>query len=75
MAKKETGTEEKNNQEREKTKVVRMNLVLSEETFEYIKNVGAPRKGSMTAYIEYLVNRDREAWKDNEQALREILSR
>lgn len=64
-----------NKNNREKTKSVRVNLVLSEDTYEYIKNVGSPRKGSMTAYIEYLVNQDREAWKDNEQALREILNR
>ena len=72
---KQSGNEEKNNQEREKTKIVRMNLVLSEDTYEYIKKVGSARKGSMTAYIEYLVNQDREAWKENEKALREILDR
>lgn len=56
-------------------KVARMNLALSEDTLEYIKTIGVARYGSMTGYIEELVRRDREAWKDNEKELREILSR
>ena len=63
------------NKDGESNKLVRLNLALDPDTYDYIKNVGAPRKGSMTAYIEYLVNQDREAWKDNEKQLREILSR
>ena len=63
------------NKDSESNKMVRLNLSLDQETYDYIKNVGSPRKGSMTAYIEYLVNQDREAWKDNEKQLREILSR
>ncbi len=61
--------------DKEKTKTERLNLLLEPEIFDYIKTVGAARKGSMTKYIEYLVKQDREAWKDNEAELRDILSR
>lgn len=53
----------------------RLNLALDPDTFDYISTIGAARYGSMTAYIENLVIKDREAWKDNEKALREILDR
>ena len=56
-------------------KTTRLNVVLDADTFEYIKTIGAARFGSMTGYIEELVKRDREAWSDNEKALREILSK
>ena len=63
----------KSNKEQPKTK--RLNLSLDSDTYDYISTIGAARFGSMTAYIETLVSRDREAWKDNEAALREILNR
>lgn len=65
----------KTSSEKESNKIARLNLSLEQDTMEYIKTVGAARFGSMTAYIEELVRRDRESWKENEKALREILSR
>lgn len=61
------------NKDQGKTK--RLNLVLDPDTFDYISTIGAARYGNKTKYIEELVRRDREAWKDNEQELREILKR
>lgn len=65
----------KSNKENEQSKSKRLNLSLDPETYDYISTIGSARFGSMTAYIETLVNRDRESWKDNEEALREILKR
>ena len=56
-------------------KTKRLNLTLDPDTFDYISTIGAARFGSMTAYIEELVKRDRESWKENEKQLREILKR
>lgn len=56
-------------------KMVRLNLLLSEDVYEYVKTIGTARYGSMTKYIETVINKDREAWKDNEIELRKILSR
>lgn len=58
-----------------KNKTKRLNLTLDPDTYDYISTIGAARYGSMTAYLEELVKRDREAWKDNEIQLREILKR
>ena len=65
----------KSNSENEQSKSKRLNLSLDSETYDYISTIGSARFGSMTAYIEVLVKRDREAWKENEEQLREILKR
>lgn len=61
--------------DKEQNKTARLNVALDVDTFDYIKTIGAARFGSMTGYIEELVRRDREAWSDNEKALREILAK
>lgn len=53
----------------------RTSLVLDSDLYEYAKEIGAKREGSIVAYIEMLIREDREAWKENEEALKEILSR
>ena len=53
----------------------RTSLVLDSDLYEYAKEIGAKREGSIVAYIEMLIKEDREAWKENEEALKEILSR
>ena len=53
----------------------RTSLVLDSELYDYAKEIGAKREGSIVAYIEMLIREDREAWKENEEALKEILSR
>lgn len=60
--------------EEEKPKT-RTSLVLDSDLYEYAKEIGAKREGSIVAYIEMLIKEDREAWKENEEALKEILSR
>ena len=65
----------RSNKENEQSKSKRLNLSLDPETYDYISTIGSARFGTMTAYIETLVKRDREAWKDNEDELREILKR
>lgn len=65
----------KRNPEEESANTARLNLVLDQDTYDYIKNVGALRKGSMNAYIKYLVSQDREAWKANEKKLEELLKK
>lgn len=53
----------------------RTSFVLDSELYDYAKEIGAKREGSIVAYIEMLIREDREAWKENEEALKEILSR
>ncbi len=65
----------KSNNGKEQPKSKRLNLSVDSDTYDYVSTIGTARFGSMTAYIETLVKRDREAWKDNEEALREILNR
>ena len=61
--------------EKETKKTVRTSMMLNEDTFEYMKNIGAKRFGTIGAYIDELVKRDREAWRENEEKLRELLSK
>ncbi len=54
-------------------KKVRVNFALDEEVFDYIKTIGAARYGSMTAYIEKLVNNDRAERKQKDAKIKELL--
>lgn len=61
--------------EKEQKRTVRTSIVFEEDIFDYIKTIGAARFGTMAGYLEELVRRDREAWKENEEKLRELLSK